>query len=130
MRKRIGFKQVTVIVFMVLAGVNAAFALTATNIVAYPVPFNPNKIKFITIGEPGATAEFSLRVDINIYDINGDKVFSRTYSKLPVQWNGRNSSGSLVKPGMYIIKVKIEDENESGDYGDFRSKLIRILVNY
>ncbi|MCP4130454.1 MAG: T9SS type A sorting domain-containing protein [bacterium] len=130
-RRNFGYRRVKIAAaaaIIVLTGVGTALALNASSIVAYPVPFNPNKIKYITIGDPAAAADTNVRVDVNVYDINGDKVFGQTYSALPVQWNGRNSSGSLIKPGMYIIKVKVEDEGAS--FGEFKEKLIRILVSY
>ncbi|HSV98216.1 MAG TPA: FlgD immunoglobulin-like domain containing protein [Spirochaetota bacterium] len=102
----------------------AAFALDMSGVMAYPVPFNPDK-KTLTIGglPPGASD-----IRIKIFDINGDSVFERSYSPAAttIEWSGRNNSGRKVKPGLYIIKVTAED-SATGNYG---KKLIRILVDY
>ena len=65
-------------------------------------------------------------VKLDIFDINGDRVISKNLSSLPAKWNGRNSRGIRVKPGLYIIKVVVENTAEA-TYG---KKIIRILVNY
>jgi flagellar hook assembly protein FlgD len=91
---------------------------------AYPVPFNPNVTPNMTIDYPGVTLAGTVK--INIYDINGDLMLSASSSNsLGFTWNGRNDKGRLVAPGMYIIKVEIQ--NNDGTYG---KKLIRILINY
>lgn len=102
---------------------NTLYAIEMDKIVAYPVPFNPKKHQRITIGEPSVTLP-GYNIKIEIFDINGDFVAKRTGSQFPVFWNGRNDSGRYVKPGMYIIKVVAENDNEYG------KKTIRILVNY
>jgi flagellar hook assembly protein FlgD len=104
---------------------NTLFAIDMDKIAAYPVPFNPKKINKITVGYPaGVTGNADYNIKIEIFDINGDFVAKRTGSQFPVYWNGRNHSGRYVKPGMYIIKVVAENDNEYG------RKTIRILVNY
>lgn len=97
------------------------------DIIAYPVPFNPKNHNNIQIGfKPGAADIVPVnRINIEVYDINGDRVFSRDYTSLNAVWNGRNSKGKLVKSGLYIIKISMED-TVTGDYGQ---KMIRILVN-
>ncbi len=115
-----------ILTFIILLLVcSAGFSFDMKNIVAYPVPFNPRN-GVLTVGYPasysGASAD---QVKVVIYDINGDRVIEKNRSQLPLYWNGRNRSGRLVKPGMYIIKVTVENEN--GDYG---KKIIRILINY
>ncbi|MDI9425328.1 MAG: T9SS type A sorting domain-containing protein, partial [Spirochaetota bacterium] len=62
---------------------------------------------------------------IQIFDINGDLVFDRSYAATTILWGGRNNSGRVVKPGLYIIRITSDDG--SGGYG---KKLIRILVDY
>jgi len=112
-------------VLLAVSVCNTLFAIDMDEIAAYPVPFNPKKHNRITVGYPaGVAGAVDYSVKIEIYDINGDFVSKRTGSRFPVFWNGRNDSGRYVKPGMYIIKVTAENEN---DYG---RKTIRILVNY
>lgn len=112
------------IIILMLTLSQSLYALDMKNIVAYPVPFNPQKTK-LTVGDPGAVPGAPHKIKFSIYDINGDTVLSKSLSQLPVKWNGRNGSGKLVKPGLYIIKVEIDDDD--GDYG---KKVIRILVDY
>lgn len=102
-----------------------AYALDLKNVVAYPVPFNPNKGTLI-IGDPANTTYLnSHKIKLAIFDINGDLVIEKAVSGVAVVWNGRNGAGRFVKPGLYIIKVEVDDDD--GDYG---KKVIRILVNY
>ncbi len=101
----------------------AAGAYDMKGIVAYPVPLNPHK-NTLQIGDPSHSFS-SHKVRLAIYDINGDIVLEKTVSGLPASWNGRNGSGRFVKPGLYIIKIEVDDDN--GDYG---KKTIRILVDY
>ena len=113
-------KMKFVILLMISLGVHSLYAYDMKNVYAYPVPFNPNKHTTIKINNPSAD-----NLKMTVYDINGDLVIEKSSSANPVIWNGRNDSGRLVKPGLYIIKVEIE--NSSGDYG---KKMIRILVDY
>ena len=102
-------------------------ALDMHPIIAYPVPFNPDK-QTMKIGyEQGATPDALDSVSIQVFDINDDMVLSRSYTSLnpPVLWNGRNSAGTMVSPGMYIIRITAEN-SATGEHG---KKIIRILVN-
>ncbi len=102
-------------------------AIDMRSIIAYPVPFNPDR-QTMKIGyEQGATPDALDSVSIQVFDINGDMVLSRSYTSLnpPVIWNGRNSAGIMVSPGMYIIKITAEN-SATGEHG---KKIIRILVN-
>lgn len=114
-----------VIALLSVAACTGLFAVEMDKIAAYPVPFNPKKQNRITIGYPsGVTGPAVYNIKIEIYDINGDRVASRSGSQFPLYWNGRNDSGRYVRPGMYIIKVVAENDSEYG------KKNIRILVNY
>jgi flagellar hook assembly protein FlgD len=104
-------------------------ALSTKNLIAYPVPFNPKKgsVKYITIGNsPSAGALAVDKIIVEVYDINGDPVIKKEFSSTEARWNGRNDNGRLVKPGLYIIKVTVEN-SMTGDYG---KKLIRVLIKY
>lgn len=113
-------KMKIIILLMVPLLGQSVYAYDMKNIYAYPVPFNPNKHDTIKITNPSAD-----NIKMTVYDINGDIVIEKSGSASPFIWNGRNSSGRLVKPGLYMIKVEIE--NAGGDYG---KKVIRILVDY
>jgi len=107
---------------------NSLYAITAKEIIAYPVPFNPNK-QTLTIGTQSATALSSYSVKVSIYDINGDLIIQKSASG-NIKWNGRNKSGRIVKPGLYIIKVEIEQEGTSATQSEYIKKIIRILIDY
>lgn len=109
--------------FLIILPVNV-FPFDMKNIIAFPVPFNPKIHDYLTIGTKTPFAGNVDKVKIEIYDINGDSVFKRDYSSLNVYWNGRNNSGKIVRPGLYIIKITLEYSG-TGDYG---KKIIRILV--
>jgi len=113
-----------IIFILILAFSQAAYAFDLKDLAAYPVPFNPQK-KLLNIDKPGATLGSPHNILVSIYDINGDLVIKKTGNGFPFIWNGRNSSGRFVKPGLYILKVEVDDI--SGDYG---KKIIRILVDY
>ncbi|PKL17396.1 MAG: hypothetical protein CVV49_11310 [Spirochaetae bacterium HGW-Spirochaetae-5] len=112
-----------IILVLMLTLSQPLYALDMKSIVAYPVPFNPEKTKLI-VDNPAASFG-AHKVLLSIFDVNGDMVLKKTLSAFPVYWNGRNGGGRLVKPGLYIIKIEIDDDN--GDYG---KKIIRILVDY
>lgn len=123
------FLKNTFYIFLTFCCVSAfpvkAFSLNAENIIAYPVPFNPNINKILRIGyKQGITPETIDKVSVRIYDINGDTVFTREYSSLNISWNGRNQKGSLVKSGLYIIHITIENTST----GEYSSRKIRILI--
>ncbi len=111
--------------FIIFTGI--AFPLNIDNVIAYPVPFNPDLHKNLKIAnKPGTDAGAVDKVKIEIYDINGDPVFTKEYSTIiNILWNGRNNKGRVVGPGLYIIKITLEDSAS----GEYRQKIIRILVN-
>ena len=107
-------------------------AITADDIIAYPVPFNP-KEKTLTIGTKASstvTLSSPYSIKVSIYDINGDLIIQKSASG-NIHWNGRNKSGRIVKPGLYILKVEIENiSNLSGNSSEYIKKIIRILIDY
>ena len=101
------------------------YASVMSGIIAYPVPYNPRR-GVLRVEDRSGVLSGAIRVGLNIYDINGDPIFSRNYPSFSnVFWNGRNTNGTRVRPGLYIIRVEVEDIN--GFYG---TKTIRILINY
>ena len=124
------FKRNFLIIIALLVCCNSLYALTASDIIAYPVPFNPKKHNTLTIDiKPfGGLTGYSVNVSINvsIYDINGDLIIKKSTFGHNIKWNGRNRSGRIVKPGLYILKVECEDY----DTGYFVKKIIRILIDY
>ncbi len=118
-------KYILIILFLVVS--SSFSSLFAGQIYAYPVPFNHKKGNTtIKIGASPAIINAS-RIDLKIYDINGDLVFSRVFVGVSdisnIQWNVRNSRGQRVKPGLYIIRIEVE-----ADAGVYFKQNIRILV--
>jgi flagellar hook assembly protein FlgD len=104
-----------------ILGINL-YALEMKDVIAAPVPLNPNTSVLSIMNLPNYDS-FTLEV----YDITGDKVVTKEYN-VPayVKWNGRNSFGKIVKPGMYILKITAKD-TKTDAYG---TKKIKILVKY
>jgi flagellar hook assembly protein FlgD len=115
-----------------LACCNSLYGLTANDIIAYPVPFNPNQNTLIIGTKVSGLSLAGYSVNVSIYDINGDFIIKKTASG-NIKWNGRNNNGRIVKPGLYILKVEIEnystDPTDSGK-SDYIKKIIRILIDY
>lgn len=121
-------KKITIVIiscFVLLLADNIN-AINVDKLIAYPVPFNPRRHGTMKVRFSYQTSSTGLVVKMNIYDINGDKVKYKKSSVLPIQWNGHNDMGNLVKPGFYIIKVDVEDP-ATGQQG---KKTLRVLVNY
>ena len=121
-------KYLLITVFIIYC--NTLYGLNANDIIAYPVPFNP-KTKTLTIGTSTANSiqlsGLDYSVNVSIYDINGDLIIKKSTSGTKIMWNGRNRSGRIVKPGLYILKVELESESNPSDY---IKKMFRILVDY
>ncbi len=98
-------------------------AINTQGIIAYPVPYNP-RLGVLTIRDVTNTGFNKIKVEV--LDINGDLVYRQLYPLLPAVWNGRNGKGRTVKPGLYILKISLEDIF-TGLEG---KKIIRILVQY
>ena len=103
---------------VVLLCTTVLYSYDMSKVYAWPVPFKPKHHTALNINNPSGDT-----VRCTVYDINGDTVRSFSGTELKVTWNGRNGAGRLVKPGLYIIKVEIDDG--SGNYG---KKMIRIIV--
>jgi len=97
--------------------ISQVYCYDMKQVFAYPVPFKPSVHSELTIQNLSTDP-----IVCSVYDINGDLV--RTIKSTGnATWNGRNGSGRVVKPGLYIIKVEIE-----GDNGNYGKKMIRIIV--
>jgi len=127
MRKTI-FKNGPVLcaLLAVLAVVYPAAALNEDGIAAWPVPFNPSRQTLTIDYAPEATKDTPApdRIKLEIFDINGDLVYEGQYSGLPVIWNGRNMSGIMVHPGLYMLKLRVEQSA----LGTLGRRIIRIVV--
>jgi len=121
-------KRIWIFFLLFFILIQAGFAIDATNIIAYPVPFNPvnGSVKYLTINDLQGTSLDANSIKIEIFDINGSSLFSKSYTSFPVIWNGRKSDGDYVKPGTYIIKVQAEDTTGYA----FAVKKIQIVVIY
>jgi len=121
-------KRIFLIVLLVCVFIQPLFPLNMGNIVAYPVPYYPYKSikKYITIDDRSGGPAGPHNIKMTVYDINGDEVFTRDYSAFPVKWNAYNKNGKLIKPGMYIVKLIVENTATGGE----GSKVFRVLITY
>lgn len=94
------------------------------SVYAYPVPFNPRKNTLTIADRDNQFSGTAINVGVLILDINGDKIFSRSYNQLPVLWRGYSSAGRIVENGLYFIKITVENQ----DTGEVKQKVIRVLV--
>ena len=76
-----------IIIILILLLSQSLYALDISGIVAYPVPFNPQKTK-LTINDLAVTLG-SHSITLAVFDINGDLVIKRSMSSFPLFWNGR-----------------------------------------
>ena len=113
-------KKTTIALLLLFLSLQLLHGFDIKNVAAYPVPFDPRK-GVMKIDDPGDPFAASDNVKVTVFDINGDvvRVVSGTI------WNGRRSNGEYVKPGLYILKVEIND-----NAGGYWKKLIRVLVKY
>jgi hypothetical protein len=119
---------------VVLLSMSVLSAADMKSICAYPVPYNP-KAGVLKIGFPtssGSVFNSDDTVYYTVHDVNGDQVATGGGAPAPgvpankfVIWNGRNSRGNYVKPGLYIIRVTVDSAD-----GGFGKKVLRIVVNY
>jgi hypothetical protein len=116
--KRCGLIFISVMLILCMRAETRA----AEKLIAYPVPFNPVSETLQLKYEPTRSSG-SVRVEI--FDINGDKVLSRTHSAISdFKWKGYNDEGRRVSTGLYIIKVRWEDSVT----GQVRTDLVRITL--
>lgn len=91
-------------------------------LIAYPVPLNPS---LQTLQLKYQSSVSVSNVDVDIFDVNGDTIFSRHYATLSdFRWKGFTNSGRSVEAGLYIVKVKSEDSAT----GAVKTDTVRILV--
>src|SRR5581483_2502178 len=91
---------------------NAAAAVSAaapTSLFDGPVRNYPNPFR-VGAGDTKFVAFLNLaaKVDIKIYDAGGQFVTSLANSapgagRVELHWDGRNSQGALVSPGLYLV---------------------------
>jgi len=78
----------------------------------YPNPFNPSTT--IVFDVPG-TVGVNQSINLTIYDLRGRRVKELVNSDLApgahmIHWNGRNDGGELVTSGIYLYRLRADDE--------------------
>ena len=78
------------------------------NLKAYPNPFNPTTIISFTIHEKS-------EVELIMYNIKGQKINNLINQVLikgdhTITWDGKNSNGEEVSSGLYLCRLRIEDQ--------------------
>ena len=120
MRKNILSKVICIVAAFFLALALAGLCLPGSAVAASKiksVTFESNDLDF-TLGQSKATVAFKLNVKaakavVSIRNSDGKVVYSVTKKsvkknkRVTVQWNGKDSGGSYVKPGKYYARVKV-----------------------
>ena len=87
------------------AEVETPFVPAATALMQnFPNPFNPSTTLAFDVAQAG-------NVTIQVYDVSGRLVATlldshKEIGSHRVEWNGKNTSGSLVPSGMYFYRMK------------------------
>jgi hypothetical protein len=92
---------------------------TLISIEAKPNPFSPNGDGLFDesiISYFVAKIAYPQPVSIKIYDLSGDKIRTLHDQKDPaffyeIPWDGRDDSGNLVLPGVYIYQVRVTTDS-------------------
>lgn len=76
-----------------------------------PNPFNPQITISFNVGYPGM-------VEMDIYDLLGRRIknlASKQFAKgqYSRQWGGRDSSGSMIPAGVYLVRIKSDTMTDS-----------------
>lgn len=77
----------------------------------FPNPFNP--VTHIRFNLPQ-----SIKVELQIYNILGQKVRSLFSGRLPsgiheIEWNGQNDAGQSAGSGIYFVRLKAQDQQKT-----------------
>lgn len=95
---------------------------SAEKLVAYPVPLDPSHQTMRLMYKP---SRGSGSVKVEIFDQNGDRVISRDCSSISdFVWKGYDNEGRRVGNGLYIVKVRWEDNST----GEVHTDVVRITV--
>ena len=111
------------IVCCILLSARAGYTYHTNGIIVCPVPYFPGG-GIVQINDYFGGNYFN-KVKMKIYNIDGEEVSSGMWPGYPALWNGRNSDGDRLDPGMYTIKIDANDIF-TGLRG---TKTVKILAN-
>jgi hypothetical protein len=99
----------TVYIILTVFMIIQTFQLKASEkLIAYPVPFDPANTTLKLKYQPDRTGGIS--VNIEIFDVNGDRIFSRKFADIgDFRWKGFSDDGKKISNGLYIVKVRWEE---------------------
>jgi len=100
----------------------AGYSYHANGIILWPIPYNPG-IGVMQIRDFSGV-NFN-NVKMKVYSVDGEEVYSSRWPGYPVFWNGRNSDGYRVDPGMYTVKIEANDIFS----GLHSTKTVNVLAN-
>ena len=93
--------------------VDDASEIRLSQVLNYPNPFYENTRFEFMDNKHGSVLEAIIR----IYDLHGDFIVELTGNSSnganapePINWDGRNSSGAMIAPGIYIYTIEVRDE--------------------
>jgi hypothetical protein len=102
--------------------------LVISHVINYPNPFT----NFTNFVFEHNWSDEAINIEIKIFSFSGQIVtilnyrdLSMGYRTIPLQWNGTNSSGSRVKPGIYLYKILVT--TKSGKHAESYGKMVFAL---
>ena len=107
--------------------VAASNRIVIKDFLAYPNPFSTSTQMYFQHNIVNQPFDYVLEIysiagllvkRIEMLDFN-----SQGYRVGPITWDGKDNGGNIIRPGMYIVNLRIIDED-----GDFSSKSIRLIL--
>jgi hypothetical protein len=88
-----------------------------------PNPFTPNGDGIndeITLSFDLFLVLDTVGIEVEVFDLSGNRVHSLTpvsssAGSVQIKWDGRDADGTLVPPGLYLYRLKIDSDNSSGE---------------
>ncbi len=107
---RIGFGQTQILQISSTPDGSGIPSVTSLGHVA-PNPFNPSISISFMVGEAGI-------IDLKIYDLGGHLIKTLATQDFETgrytrQWDGRDSKGSLMPAGVYLVRIQGESSSDS-----------------
>jgi flagellar hook assembly protein FlgD len=105
----------------VVADISSRSTNLVTNLRLEPNPFTPNGDRIndaLAISYDVQRLLIAKQIEVSIYDLGGRrvKVFNQNVASggYTQVWDGRDTAGNLVSPGMYILQISTQAD-ESGE---------------
>ncbi len=94
--------------------VTSAPGLNITELMNFPNPFSD--VTWFTFSHNKPATELNVRLEV--YTLTGQmvksmeqKVYASGFNVPPIEWNGRDSGGTLLQSGIYLFRVIVNEDN-------------------